>query len=535
MTGVSSQAKVGLFVLLAALLLAYMTVRIEDMDVEPGGYRLIALLDSAAGLEEAAQIKVAGVDAGRVEKIELLNGRAKLTLYLNPGVVVHTDSVITARNMGLLGEKYIEITPGSPDKPRLKDGNALQEVQESADFDQLAITLSSVADDVLAVSGSMRKVLGGDEGQESLKRILDNADALSGDLKEVIKENREQLRQIVRNINRLSRNLDKLVAQNRKQINQTVKYVKELTEQLKEIVKTNRSQLERTLANLEKASQTLNKESPRLANKASDVMDEVQGILKENRKDLKASVARVRQASEKLNKTLASIGKLTKKVEKGEGTLGKLFKDEAVYDNLNSSLKGLKGFFEKGKDLKVFVGVRSEYLFDSDEAKTYISLRLQPRHDKFYLIEVIDDPRGKDETTTTKTTTTPPGGTVTTKEEVNEDELKFSVQIAKKFYDFTIRGGLIESTGGVGLDYEPWGEKRVKFRIEAFDLGADDPHLKFTTNFYLYERVFVNIGMDDIINDEYRSFFVGAGLLFSDQDLKSFLGGMAYGAGAISN
>ena len=533
MGGISSQAKVGLFVLLAALALTYMTVRVQDLEVESGGYRLIAYLDSIAGLEEAAQIKVAGVDSGRVEKIELVNGQAKLTLYMYPNVVLHADSVVSARNMGLLGEKYVEITPGSADEPRLKDGDTVRNVQETADFDKLAIMLSNIADDIQQVSGSMRKVLGGEEGRARIQHIVDNTQTISGELKEVIRENRRQLREIMNNLSRLSRNLEKLVAQNRRHINQTVGYVKELTRQLNEIVKTNRAQLERTIANLEKISRTLEQESPRLAKKAGNVMDEVQGILKENRKDLKTSVAKIRQASEKLDKTLASVGKLSERVEKGEGTLGKLFKDEAVYNNLNDGLKGLKGFFEKGKDLQVFVGVRSEYLFDINESKTYVSLRLQPRDDKFYLVEIIDDPHGKDSVKTTKTTS---GGTTTTvKEETNEEELKFSVQLAKKFYDFTIRGGLFESTGGVGLDYEPWGEDKVKFRIEAFDLGNDDPHLKFTTNFYFYERVFVNVGLDDFVNEDRSSVFVGAGLLFSDQDLKSLLGGAALGAGALSN
>ncbi len=535
MSAVSSQAKVGLFVLIAALSLIYMTVRVGNMDTERGGYRLTVFFNVISGLEEAAHVKVAGVDAGKVEKIELVNGRVKLTLYINPNVKLYANSVASLRSMGLLGEKYVELSPGSSNRRLLRDRDTLPEVKESTDLDQLTTTLSEVATDIKSISGSLRKVLGGEKGRQSLQRILDNSDSISEELKGVLKENRSQLKEIMGNIRRLSSSLEKMVAHNRQSVDITVKHLSEVVRQINEIVKTNRAQVERAIANLERITATFDKESPKLTKNANKVMEDVQGILKENRENLQKSVAKVREASEKLDKTLASVSNISQKVERGEGTLGKLFKDETAYNSLTDGLKGLKSFFEKGKDLQIFVGVRSEYLFDESEAKTYLSLRLQPRDDKFYLVEIVDDPRGHTKTTTTKKTTTPPGTSETIKEEENQETLKFSVQIAKKFYDFTIRGGLIESTGGIGVDYEPWGEDRVKFRLEAFDLGADDPHLKFTTNFYVYERVFVNIGMDDIINNDYRSFFVGAGLLFSDQDLKSLLGGMALGAGAITN
>ncbi|MBI5789637.1 MAG: MCE family protein [Candidatus Schekmanbacteria bacterium] len=531
---ISPQAKVGLFVLIAALLLAYMTIRVEDLDIEKSGYRIIAIFDAVSGLERAAQITVAGVPVGKVDKIELVNGKARVTMLFTPETIVRRDSEASIRSMGLLGEKYIEISPGAPDQPRLQDGDTLQHIKSSPDLEELASNLGSVAKDISAVSKSIRNVIGTEEGQDSMRRILKNTDSLADDLKSVVRENREQMKEAVENISRLSQNLDKLVMHNRTMIDKTVKDVSEIARELNEMIKANRAQMERTIANLERISQTLDQDAPRITKNANKTLEDVQNILQENRQELKNSLARMREASEKLDTTLASARNITGKIERGEGSLGKLITDEEAYNNLNEGLRGLKGFVEKGKDLQVFVGVRSEYMIKENESKTYISLQLQPRPDKYYLLEMVDDPRGKTDVTTTKRTTTPPGTVETVREEENTEKLKFSVQIAKKFYDFTLRGGLIESTGGLGIDYDPLGDDRIKFRLDAWDLGQDEPHIKFSTNFYVYERVFVNIGIDDIISSEHQTFFVGAGLFFNDQDLKALLGGLTLGANALT-
>jgi len=68
--------------------------------------------------------------------------------------------------------------------------------------------------------------------------------------------------------------------------------------------------------------------------------------------------------------------------------------------------------------------------------------------------------------------------------------LKLSLEVAKRFYDFTIRGGLIESKGGAGVDYELLDDK-LKFSLEAwdFDREKDKPHLKFSTTYFFYDNL----------------------------------------------
>ena len=107
--------------------------------------------------------------------------------------------------------------------------------------------------------------------------------------------------------------------------------------------------------------------------------------------------------------------------------------------------------------------------------KSYLSLRIQPREDKYYLLQLVDDPAGN--TTETHTITTVDG--VTTDEyeiETDFDSLKFSAQVAKRYYDLALRGGFFESTGGLGFDYYLLDDKLI-FSVEAFDFNPEEnPH-----------------------------------------------------------
>ena len=149
-------------------------------------------------------------------------------------------------------------------------------------------------------------------------------------------------------------------------------------------------------------------------------------------------------------------------------------------------------------------------------------MRIQPREDKYYLLQVVDDPGGKE--TITDTIRTIDGVTITEKKVELENELKFSAQIAKRFYDLTFRGGIIESTGGFALDYHLFSDK-LALSFEAYDFSFDrNPHLTFRTFYTPFRHLYLTAGMDDFISDfGNESFFVGAGLSFSDEDIKTLI------------
>ncbi len=160
----SSEAKVGLVVLAGVLILTYMTFTISGFRFgrEPG-YRIYAVFDTVAGLDDKSQVRLAGVSIGRVETIALTDSKAKVTLRINPEVTLQRGSRALVKALGLLGEKYVEVQPGT-EAVTLAEGDTIEQSGRGADLDRLIDQASGVAEDLKAVTASLRNALGTAQG-----------------------------------------------------------------------------------------------------------------------------------------------------------------------------------------------------------------------------------------------------------------------------------------------------------------------------------------------------------------------------------
>lgn len=137
------------------------------------------------------------------------------------------------------------------------------------------------------------------------------------------------------------------------------------------------------------------------------------------------------------------------------------------------------------------------------------------------------DPKGVVETTQTQTSTQPGGPTAsdptTTEKKTYKNRVKFTGLYAMNFYDFTIKGGLIESSGGVGVDYFLF-RKKLRLSMEMFDVREDSMHLRAGARFSVIRGVYVTGGVDDFTSrSRNMSSYLGAGLDLSNDDLKSLV------------
>ena len=130
--------KVGLFLAIALFILATVIFIVGDLSVlfRKSGYVLHADFETAAGLEKRTVVKMAGVSIGYVSAINLKGVRADLTFSIDPGVEIYKDSKATMASLGLLGEKYIEITAGGSEKI-LGPGELIRETEPAVDLEQL--------------------------------------------------------------------------------------------------------------------------------------------------------------------------------------------------------------------------------------------------------------------------------------------------------------------------------------------------------------------------------------------------------------
>jgi phospholipid/cholesterol/gamma-HCH transport system substrate-binding protein len=307
--------------------------------------------------------------------------------------------------------------------------------------------------------------------------------------------------------------------------------IKQVTASLSQVFGTERgarsmedilNDLRQTTANIKDFSATLQGDGSEMVMRLNELVASLNGVVGENRESLKVTMENIKEASKSAEMALASIDNAARKIDRGEGTIGKLVNDDSMYNNIDSAARGISDYSTRIERMKTIIAFRGEYMFP--ESKNYFTLELKPRMDKYYILEVTSDPFSNYNRTVT--TTNPPGSTVVT--ETYEDKFKFSLEFAKRWGNLAARIGIIESTGGIGADYYAF-DDRLKFSVDAWnfnskELDNEKSHVKATASYSLGKVVFVNAGYDNALNHKRATGFAGLGVRFDDDDLKYLLG-----------
>ena len=128
---------VGIFLLLGILALGYLSVKLGRVSfLGASGYVVIVDFPSIGGLKVGSNVEIAGVEIGRVEAIRLADYQARVTLRVSTDVKLQEDAIASIKTKGLIGEKYLRISPGGSDKLIPPNGR-IREVEAPVDFEEL--------------------------------------------------------------------------------------------------------------------------------------------------------------------------------------------------------------------------------------------------------------------------------------------------------------------------------------------------------------------------------------------------------------
>ncbi|MCG3193852.1 MAG: hypothetical protein DIJKHBIC_03106 [Thermoanaerobaculia bacterium] len=472
----TTTAKIGAFFLAVLALLAVLIIKIEDIPVGKGKklQSIEIRFENVAGLDDKSAVRIAGVRVGKVDGIRLLpDGTALARIVLDTEVELRDGASGQIRNMGMLGDKYIELYPGLPSGTKLPDGARLDGTFPKG-FDDITKLAIEIGKDVKEITGALKNSVGGDQGTEKLNRIVDNIGALAEALRKLVESNRENADVTMANLRQFS------------------------------------GEIRETLARLDR-------------------------ILDENRSGVKSSVSNIDDITGKLKKTTDNLNSITSKIDTGDGTIGKLLNSEETHRNLNDALQSVKSGVDslnttltRINRIELDLGFRGEFMSRESVMKGYFTVDVTPRENKFYRVELSAIPGGlRRDTTETTTVTLPDGSETITKKNIEtyEDKFGLSVQLGYRKSDTILRAGLFESRGGLGLD-QYWLDDKLKLSAEAWDFGRRNAsaHYKFYGEWRASPSVFLSTGVDEIMNSDRRSWFLGAGIRWKDEDIKSFLG-----------
>ena len=128
---------VGVFLVLGILALGYMSVKLGRVSfLGGGGYIVLVDFPSVGGLKPGSTVEIAGVEVGRVESIGLVDYQARVALRMDPEVTLQEDVIASIKTKGLIGEKFVRISPGGSDKS-IPPGGRIREVEAPVDFEEL--------------------------------------------------------------------------------------------------------------------------------------------------------------------------------------------------------------------------------------------------------------------------------------------------------------------------------------------------------------------------------------------------------------
>jgi phospholipid/cholesterol/gamma-HCH transport system substrate-binding protein len=503
--------RVGLLVIAAgAILFGFLTF------IRKGGLRdgealhVVAIFKDASGLTRRSKVQIAGIPVGEIEQIQLEGVRAKVSLAVRKDVDLRQNAWVTKRSESLLGDYMIDLNPGTEDSPKMENGGQIARVLDAQGMEQLMSALGQITADVQAVTQSLRNVLGGPQGQGSLEAIVTNLVKLTDAVERTVRENESRLGAILANVEAVSGDIRRLTS-------------------------TEQATVSAIVENLGVVSRDVR-----------EVMGTVKKMVGETQGDGQGGVSTLQTSLARLDHSLANIEAVTESVKKGEGAVGALVSDQKLGQKVTETVDDLADLAGRLTSLEVEVGVRADYLVVDSSAKTFFTVRLVPRPDKYYLIEAIDDPRGTTRTVYLETNPPNAGSPTVQKQTTTTQSYKLSAEFAKRFSFLTLRFGLIESSGGLGMDvnlplkffwYPRWLEDALVLKVDAFNFAVEGlryPRVRATLRFTPFEHVYVNAGVDDVLNAPNRDtltnrlitgrdFFFGAGIYFTDSDLKAIL------------
>ena len=128
---------VGLFIIAGILCLGYLSVKLGRMEIMgERGYEIYGVFSNIGGLKVGSSVEIAGVNVGRVKKIMLDDFQARVVLNFPKDLPIQEDAIASIKTRGLIGEKYIEITPGGSEKI-IKPGDRIRETQPAIDMEEL--------------------------------------------------------------------------------------------------------------------------------------------------------------------------------------------------------------------------------------------------------------------------------------------------------------------------------------------------------------------------------------------------------------
>ncbi len=310
----SVETRVGIITVLGvALLIAGIAFLRGGFEIRDRGYDIYILAASAGGMTVGAPVQMAGIEIGRVTRLDLTPQRqAQITVRIRSGVTIPTGSRFAIATTGLLGDRYVNITPEPADTPPIAPGTIVTAANP--------FTIDEVVDRVVAVARRAEEAL------TNVNRLISDP-ALGTGLSETVRNARDAtavMRQAAENIERTTRTLDRSVSSVSADVPQITEQLKTMATDLAETADAAKGlvrdvaadgqtarQVRATVASIERAAAGIDK-----------MIRDLQGVINEQEvRNVRASLDEARAA---ITEARGTITEVRQAVSEGRTVIGRV-------------------------------------------------------------------------------------------------------------------------------------------------------------------------------------------------------------------
>lgn len=480
-----------------------------------------------SGLSRKAQVKIAGVNVGWIEDIQLCSDHQVLsTIMIHGGYTLHKNACAYVRQDGLLGPKFLEIIPGNPSMGQLAPGSFLMTPSEQqVSIEDIMQKFHTISNNVADVTESFKNSWTSAQGVQQLENIF------------------VHLAQAAERIAAVTEKIDGALGSNAEHIENLLKIgtqIQQITQKLETAVFPAFSE------NLSKISCIVDRDFNRVAGKIESSIDSFQD-------------------------TSAAVNEVAQKINEGKGFVGKLINDDSTYRDLQVATQGIRNYFNRVNMMQIIFDAHFESMYRPaefyafEDAKSYFDIRLHPNDDHFYLLQMAASERGIVSRTEKKyefadsqahhlidlnTLDINPADRLKlqclqSKEKFKRNTFKVGIQVGKIFgRSLALRLGLFDGYfGGLAADIDiPFNTDSIRWLMsfEAYDFRGWNrerdrrPHLKWLNRIYLLNNIYMVFGADDFISQRNANVFFGAGIRFGDDDIKYLMPNLGGLGGMLS-
>ncbi|MEW6607617.1 MAG: MlaD family protein [bacterium] len=294
----SPELKVGIMVTVALTILGILIIVASGPYFFYKGYLIRVHFDYVSGLDAGAPVRLAGMEVGEVKDLKLVNEKIEVTLKLNHTAQIRSDSQVTINSLGIVGEKYVEITRGTHQGKILKSESVIQGINP-VNVEEMLNRTEAVVYKSEKIVAFMDKMLGGEELWVEFDKIIKNIFIFTITLNELVVENKDELNSTIKDLHAICASLKKIIKENSEDVKITTEKLKQTTIQLNKTVE--------------------------------NINNTVLGTKKD-----------ITNTFTELSQTIVSLQNILEKVEKGEGSLGKLLADEEIANRLTNASKNIE-------------------------------------------------------------------------------------------------------------------------------------------------------------------------------------------------